>query len=174
MEPFAEIQQNAQLRQLFQATDDPNIANRPVVGKGSVITFAYTGQAGRAIHDPYPLVIVSGIYDKLLTGINCHYLTLPYIKSLVTANANNKNFSYANIRGDAYIVGAFRSYKRSGISQLKALNAGFLRSLLSVVRALDPGEIDQMREQIHQLLAEQYRQMNQPIAEPGPEQIPNQ
>lgn len=153
---------------------DPRIArlfNQPssqpskIPGKGSIVTFNYVGQSRYRIHDPYPLVIISDIFSDTLRGLNLHYCTLPYVQRIVSNFASNPQFSYAYIKNDDYIVGAFRSYKRSGMSQLKMLDTGFLKNLLTVVRALDVGEIDAIKNQIQELMREQ----NQPLAQPGPE-----
>jgi hypothetical protein len=151
------------VQQLFQSVPLPG-QTQPIqtVKKGSIIAFHYVGQTNHRIHDPYPLVLVSDIFVDMIRGVNLHYLTLPYVKGLVKTMANKPTFSYANIKGDHYIVGAFRSYKRPGISQLKMLDAAFLQKVLTVVRALDPGEIDIMRQQIHQMLTE--KQGSQPVA----------
>lgn len=160
-------QQNTPIQKLFNTVNEG--PGRNVIGKGDIVVFGYVSQQRNyQIHDPTPLVIVSDIFTDMIRGVNLHYLTLPYVKSLVMAHANNPNFSFRFISGDAYIVGAFRSYKRNGISQLKMLDANFLKNLLSVVRALDPGEIEQMREQVRQMIEQQMRQ---PSAEPGLEQI---
>jgi hypothetical protein len=152
-------------QQLFQAVPDAGkVQPSQVVGKGSIIAFHYVGQANRRINDPYPLVLVSDIFVDMVRGVNLHYLTLPYVKGLVTTMGNNRHFSYANIKNDRYIVGAFRSYKRTGISQLKMLDVDFLQKVLTLVRALDPGEIDYMRQQIHQMLLDE--QGKQPVAGP--------
>jgi len=152
-----------EIQQLFKATDLAT-SQGPIVGKGSIITFGYVGQTHRRIHDPYPLVLVSDIFTTLCVGINLHYLTLPYVKGIIKQFANNQQFSYELIKGDAYIVSAFRSYKRNGISQLKMLDSKFLQNLLRVVRALNPGEIEAMRSQIKNLMSQQI----QPSATPTP------
>ena len=156
---------NAGFQRLFTSLDTPQ---RSVVGKGQVVAFAYVGQQRNyRIHDPMPLVIVSDIFTDMIRGVNLHYLTLPYVRSIVTAHANNPNFSFQFISNDGYIVGAFRSYKRNGISKLRMLDIDFLKNLLTVVRSLEPGEIEQMREQVHQMILQEQRQ---PTATPGPEQ----
>jgi hypothetical protein len=144
---------NPQIGRLFNTAPQGSI-----VSKGSIIAFTYIGQTRHRTHDSYPLVLVSDIFSDSVRGINLHYLTLPYVKNLVFSMAGNSQFSYSFIKGDAYIVGAFRSYKRSGISQLRMLDTIFLKNLLTVVRALDPGEIEQMREQIRQIMQQQLRQ----------------
>lgn len=138
--------------QLTQRT--PNV---PIVKKGSIISFYYIGQTKRQIHDPYPLIIVSDMFTEMIRGVNLHYLTLPYVRNMVTTYAQ-KDFSYKYIKGDSYIVSAFRSYKRSGISQVRMLDVAFLKNLLSVVRALDVGEIDQMRQQIQNMMQQAPQQ----------------
>jgi hypothetical protein len=154
------------LEPLFKTITGPDQKTLKIVGKGSIITFQYVGQTKYRIHDPYPMVIVSDIFTEQIRGVNMNYLTLPYMKGLVMSYANNQRFSYAYIKGDQYIVGAFRSYKRAGISQLRMLDTGFLRDLLKVVRSLEPGEIEQMRAQVERLLQEG---INQPPAQEGPE-----
>jgi hypothetical protein len=154
------------LEPLFTTLKGQDRRTLKTVGKGSVITFNYIGQTKYRIHDPYPMIIVSDIFNEMIRGVNLNYLTLPYMKGLVVSYADNPRFSYTYIKGDQYIVGAFRSYKRAGISQLRILDTGFLRDLLKVVRSLEPGEIEQMRAQVERLLQEG---INQPPAQEGPE-----
>jgi hypothetical protein len=162
--------QNSPLNRLLYSVDNPFQVKVPVVGNGSVIAFNYVGQTRHRIHDPYPLVIVAKITQDMLFAVNLHYLTLPYVRSIVLAYANNPQFSFRFISNDAYISNAFRSYKRKGISDVRLLDIGFLKNLLTVVRALDPNEIEMMREQVHRQLMEQPEQ---PKAIPGPEVMPN-
>lgn len=154
-------EQNSSLNKLFNSITHPASQLQQVVGKGSIISFHYVGQTRHQIHDPYPVIIVSDVFTEMIRGVNLHYLTYPYMKSLITQYANNR-FSYAYIKGDSYIVGAFRSYKRNGISQLKMINKEFLSNVLTVSRALNVGEIEQMREQIRQML--ENNSPNQPMA----------
>lgn len=158
------VWQSPNMERVFQYVD---LRRRPTVGKGSVVTFNYIGQQRNyRIHDPTPVVVVSDVFRDMIRGVNTHYLTLPYVRMLVTNYADNPAFSFAHIRNDAYIVSAFRSYKRNGISQLMMLDTGFLKNLLTVVRSLDPMEIEQMRQQVHQMIQDQSRQAP---AQPGPE-----
>jgi hypothetical protein len=165
-------QLNAQnLGKLFQAIQWPksNISTPKIVQKGSIVNFHYIGQRNRPIHDPYPLVLVSDIFSDSIRGVNLNYLTLPYVKGLIV-NFMDKPFSYSNIKSDPYIAGdrgrpgAFRTYKRPGISQLRMMDGNFLRGLAAVSRSLDPNELDQIRAQIEQLIR---NQMQQPVAQPG-------
>ncbi len=121
------------------------------IGKGSLIYFNYLFWQ----HDPYPLLIVTGIFQNYISGINLHYLTFPYIKKILQpqinmANCDNRNFSYNNIRSVPYIVEAFRLYKRSGIKSLKALDCAFILNVMASVRSMDPNEIEMIRNQIKQ------------------------
>jgi hypothetical protein len=151
---------------LWQTT---NLQTSKLVHKGSIINFHYVGQRiGHQIHDPYPLVLVSDIFSDAIRGVNLNYLTVPYVKSMI-ANFLEKPFAYSSIKSDSYIVGAFRTYKRIGISQLRMMDSAFLRGVAAVSRSLNPNELDQIRMQIEELM--RY-QMNQPMAQPGPEQEP--
>jgi len=147
------------INNLFQAPQR-NPYQPQIVEKGSVIGFHYVGQTTHRINDPYPLVIVSDIWDDTIRGVNLHYLTLPTVRDVLKTYGGFKQFSYANVKQPAYIGGqtgvnlvrAFRSYKRAGITNLKMLDVQFLQQVLSVVRALDPGEIEAMRAQIRQMM----------------------
>lgn len=102
------------------------------INKGSLVTFSYLyHQPG---HDPTPLVIVTDIWRDFIRGVNLHYLTFNYITKLLQPNCENARFSYYNIKGDRYIVDAFRQYKRLGIRQIKKLDCTFLLKVLATVR----------------------------------------
>jgi hypothetical protein len=128
-----------------------------LIGEGSLVNFNYLFWK----HDPYPLVIVTRIYKFYISGINLHYLTFPYIKNILQGNCDNRGFSYNNIKGDQYIVNAFRTYKRSGIKRLKTLDCAFILNVLASVRTIDPQEVEKLR----QLVQEQLRRRAQPKAE---------
>ena len=141
-----------------------------VVHRGSIISFHYIGQrVGKQIHDPYPLVLVEGIFSTAIRGVNLNYLTVPYVKIMIDRFLE-KPFSYELVRADSYIVGgpnnpgAFRTYKRSGISQLRMMDSAFLRGVAAVSRSLDPNELDQIRMQIEEMMRYQLRQ---PAAQAG-------
>jgi hypothetical protein len=154
-------------QQLFQTLEwqGPGIPN--IVHKGSIILFSYAGQARNPIHDPYPLVMVTDIFTDMVRGLNLHYLTLPFLRNLITNYANRPDFSYRYIKNDSFLIASFRSYKRAGMSQIRILDVEFLKKLLQVVRALDVAEIEQIRQQVRQMLAQEVAQ---PRAEEGTEQ----
>lgn len=130
------------------------------ISRGSLIAFYYPNSWAKTpnvIHDPYPLIIVTDIWPSYVRGINLHYLTFPYIKSILQGNCGNTGFSYYNIRGDNYIKNAFRMYVRIGMRKVKKLDCDFLLTILGTMRSFAPGEIDNMRRYIQEQL---NRQMN--------------
>lgn len=170
-------QQIQQLGSLFKAIDYPTpvIPTPKIVHKGSIVSFHYMGQrVGKMVHDPYPLILVSDIFSDAIRGVNLNYLTVPYVKSMIDRFLE-RPFSYSLIKGDSYISGgkdnpgAFRTYKRNGISQLRMMDSGFLRGIAAVSRTLDPNELDQIRMQIEEMMK---FQINQPVAQAGEIQEP--
>lgn len=160
-------QQNQQLGTLWKNLDSRQQST--IAHKGSIISFHYVGQrVGKMIHDPYPLLLVSDIYSDAIRGVNLNYLTVPYVKSMISKFLE-KPFAYALIKGDNYVTGAFRTYKRTGISQLRIMDSDFLRGVAAVSRTLAPNELDQIRMQVEEML--KY-QINQPTAQPGEIQRP--
>ena len=133
------------------------------VNKGSLIVFNYIFH--KPGHDPYPLVLLTDVnYPQKnpihIRGVNLHYLTFPTIKKLLQPNVNNLGFSYANIKEDSYISGAFRQYRRTGIRQLKTLNTTFLLNVLASVRSFNPNEIEAIRKSVR----EQLQRLTNPSA----------
>lgn len=158
-----DIQLPSNISSLWQATDFVNRNTTRVVHKGSVINFFYTGQRRQPIHDPYPLVLVSDIFTDAVRGVNLNLLDAPYVTSLIRTYLDTP-FSYANIKNDNYIIDAFRTYKRGGISSLRMMDSNFLKGLAKVARSLDVNEIEQMRSQIESLIRQASQQ---PTAQPG-------
>jgi len=137
--------------------------NLTPVGKGSLVKFYYAGVPGKSvIHDHNPVVILysmkgKGTDQSVIRGVNIRYLTFPYIKHLLSPNANSNNcdnpsISYNNIKGDKYITDAFRSYKRVGIKRLRKLDCDFITSVLGGMRGFHPSEIDEMRQYVRDAL----------------------
>lgn len=122
------------------------------LGKGSLVVTKYDYWK----HDPYPLVLVSSIYsDQRLAGINLHYLTFRYVKSLVKAYCNNRAFGYQLIKGDKYIVNSFRTYKKSGLKQAKIIDCDFLLNVLGTARSYSPNEVEKIRQHVQNQLRQQ-------------------
>lgn len=147
------------LRQLFQpvgrnpVNPDRGVMSNYGIGKGSLISFNYTFWR----NDAYPLVVVSedNRMNGKLCGINLHYLTFPYIRQLLAMSANNPAFSYKSISGDEYVKRAYRSYKWTGVRQVKALDRRFLLQVMSMVRSYDPAEVQIIRRQVQEQIREQ-------------------
>lgn len=131
------------------------------VKKGSLITFNYTFYK----NDPYPLVIASRVnIGSKIWGINLHYLTFNYIKKTLS-NCDNPFFSYAgSIKGDSYLQNAYRSYKWSGIRQIKVLDCDVLLDTMGTVRSIDPAEVEIIRrnaeEQINKQINPKANEVN--------------
>ena len=147
----------------------PNPIN-PVIGRGSLCTFNYL--FAKPGHDPVPLVLITdpNYKDIYCRGINLHYLTFPTIKKLMfpapgQSICDNPQFTYQYIKGNEYIVSAFRQYKKKGIQSLKKLNCEFIVNAMSLSRSFDPNEIEAIRKSVR----EQIRRMANPIAEASDE-----
>lgn len=151
---------NPVVSRLFKAVGNKQpVTTNDIVKKGSLIAFGYTFWQ----HDPYPLLIVTDfIPGQRLRGVNLHYLTFPYIRNLLRVGANNAGFSYGNIRGDSYLVNAFRSYKPQGVQQIKMLDASFILTIMATVRSFDPTQIQTIRKAVQ----DQIRQEINPKAVP--------
>lgn len=118
------------------------------IQRGALTTFNYLYWK----HDPYPLVLCSGIYhDGKVAGVNLHYLTFKYIRYLIQQYCG-KAFSYPLIKGNNYIYNAFRTYKRDGLRMAKLLDCEFLMTLLGTVRSFRPSEIEAIREEVQRQL----------------------
>lgn len=119
--------------------------------RGDLIAFHYPfswAKKPNIIHDPYPLVIITDVWPSIIRGVNLHYLTFPYIRSILEPNCGNGNFVYSNIRADKYIASAFRVYYRQGVHNPKKLDCEFLLKVLSSVRRWSPDEIDRIKQDI--------------------------
>ena len=144
----------------------PSTVN-PTIGRGSLITFKYLFH--KPGHDPSPMVLVTDINYRGgdLRGLNLHYLTFPTIKKLLFPGpgqsiCDSPQFTYQYIKGNEYIVSAFRQYKRNGIESLKKLNCEFIVNALAISRSFDPNEIEAIRKSVR----EQIRRMVNPQAAP--------
>jgi hypothetical protein len=127
--------------------------------KGNLITFNYTFWK----HDPYPLVVISpppknptitfGIGH--LWGVNIHLLTFFDIKQLLRSS-KNPNFSYVNyVKGNNAIKRAYRSYKWSGIRQVKTLNYEFFLNIVGTIRNQDPADVEIVRKNVQEQIQQQ-------------------
>lgn len=141
------------VRQDVISNPNKRISSNFTIGKGSLISFNYAFYR----NDAYPLIIVSdnNKVGNKLCGINIHYLTFPYIKKLLAISANNPNFSYKSIGNDSFIKDAYRSYKKTGVRQVKVLDYKFLLNIMSMVRTYDPAEVQIIRKQVQEQIKRQ-------------------
>lgn len=142
---------------------------RPIVGRGSLITFNYLFH--KPGHDPQPLVMVTDVLPQYVRGINLHYLTFPVIKNLIypapgRSVCDSPEFTYEYIKKQSYIIRkAFRQYKRNGVDSLRKLNCDFIVTAMSITRSFDPNEIEAIRRSVR----EQIRRMANVQAGASPE-----
>lgn len=131
----------------------PSVLGNTGIRKGSLVSFNYVFWK----HDAYPLVIVSdnALAMGKLWGLNLHYMTFPYIRKLLSLSVNNPAFSYSSISDDDYMKKSFRSYKWSGVRQLKVLNHKFLLNIMGMVRSYDPAEVQIIRRQVREQISRQ-------------------
>lgn len=141
--PYATLPPSIQKMTTELRPDLSTIAN-----KGSLVTFFYNYWK----NDPKPLVIITDVFNDIIRGINLHYLTPAYIRVQLQQSCDNRSFSYANFKTDSYIVQAFRSYKRSGIQYLHKIDCSFLQQVLKVSRTINPAEVEQIRQKIHEMM----------------------
>jgi hypothetical protein len=133
---------------LFQ-TPTPAMGVSQYLTKGSLIVFKYSFW----MHDPYPLVIVSDyMFGIKIRGVNLHYLTYPIISNILGTVCTSKTFSYSNIKSNTYISSAFRTYKWSGISQVKRLDCNTLLKVISGVRSIDPSQTEAIKQSVQDQL----------------------
>lgn len=161
-----ENQPDPTVQNLLQQVNNPRAASQHI-GQGVLMAFSYSFWK----NDPYPLIIVSRVeYGKMIWGVNLHYLTFPYIKNLLSTQCNNPSFSYASIKGQNYIVNAYRSYKWAGIRQVRILDCSFLLTVMGLVRSFDPAEIEIIRRQIQEQVRQQINPTTRDIITPKPVQ----
>jgi len=155
---------------LFQTLDQCLRSNNamagpqsPVITKGSLVKFTYL--YAKPGHDQTPMVLVTDIWQSFIRGLNINYLTFPIIKGLLQQFGEQPTFSYGNIKGQEYILSAFRQYKRPGVSGIQKLNSPFLLNALACARSTDPNEVEAIRK----IIRDQIRQQTNPAAVPSEE-----
>lgn len=124
------------------------------VRSGALATFQYLFYK----HDPYPLVLITGIWaDNKIAGVNLHYLTLRYMRFLVNQYCG-RPFAYQSIKGDQFMKNSFRCYKRPGIRNLKLLDCEFLSTVVGKVRSFNPNELEAVRQYVQDQLKQKLGQ----------------
>lgn len=161
------IQQNPLFNKIF--TNPQSIiskSNENLLNRGGVLIFNYSYWK----HDPYPLIMISDyVLGIRIRGINLHYLTYPVISTILSQNCDNKAFSYSNISQNNYIKSAFRTYKWSGVRQIKKLDCKILLKMISGVRSLDPTQVQTIRQSIE----DQLQRTTNPNLENEPSMVPS-
>jgi len=126
---------------------------RSLVAKtGSLISFNYSLWR----NDPYPLIIVieNNLGKDKISGINLHYLTFRDIKDLIS-RAGKMGFSYKSVSDSRPFKSSYRSYKRSGVRQMKVLDPSYLMGVMGMVRTYDPADVQIIRRQVQEQLRRQ-------------------
>jgi len=147
------------LQQFFRPVGQDVIANparrmaKALVAKtGSLVSFNYAFWR----NDPYPLIIVieNTPGKDRISGVNLHYLTFRDIKELIS-RAGKMGFSYRSLAGSMTFKDSYRSYKRSGVRQMKVLDPEYLLGVMGMVRSYDPADVQIIRRQVQEQLKQQ-------------------
>lgn len=154
-----------------QPPKSPNLPFKKIiyrtVAKGALVNFNYMYWK----HDPYPLVIVTDVFQDRIRGVNLHYLTYRYMKGLLGNFCGKQDFSYRYIKHDKFIVNAFRTYKKQGIRQLKMLDCDVINSALMQVRSFNPKELEAIRQSIEKQLRTQLNPTAEQMAKQYKQEI---
>lgn len=120
-------------------------------------------------HDPNPLVLVTDVWGDKIRGVNLHYLTFKYVKSLLDQYCNKQLFGYSLVKHDQYIINAFRTYKKAGLRNLQLLDCDIINNQFKQQRKAykyNPQELKTIREMLR-------KQLND-AANPKAEELSNQ
>jgi hypothetical protein len=139
------------------SSPDQRMSQKFGIRRGSLVSFNYAFWR----NDPYPLVIVvdNELSGDKMSGINLHRLTFSSIRELIQ-RTYQMGFSYGSVSDNVSFRGAYRSYKRTGIRQVKVFDSKFLLRVISMVKSYDPAEVQIIRRQVQ----EQIRQQINPKA----------
>lgn len=139
------------------------------IAPGSLITFRYNFYH----KDPSPLCLVGRVSGGMVSGLNLHYLTFPYVKKLVSTYCG-KNFQYQLIKGNKYITNAYRSYKAEGRKNVQILDCDFLMGVLGSVKSFKPTELEAIRNSVQKQLQEKLHPTSDDVAKQFQQQVRNQ
>jgi hypothetical protein len=87
-------------------------------------------------------------------GVNLHYLTFRDIRDLI-GRAGKMGFSYRSVSDSRPFRDAYRSYKRTGVRQMKVLDPSYLLGVMGMVRNQDPADAQIVRRQVQEQLRQQ-------------------
>lgn len=132
------------------------------IGPGSLVVFNYLYWK----HDAQPMVLVSGTYPrtKTIAGLNMHYFTYKYAKSILNMFGGKAGFGYRNISGNSYVASAFRSYKMAGVRNVRALDMNILKDILNKVRSYNQADQERIRNEVRSQLNQQVNQSADDLA----------
>jgi hypothetical protein len=118
------------------------------IKQGSIIAFKYDFFK----NDPYPTIIVTKITPQYICGLNIHVLTFYNIKTLLSKNkinaCENPAFNYNLVKGNGYIIKAFRKYKKAGMRSVKIFDCDSFMTLIGIPRIVNPKEAKIIRTNI--------------------------
>lgn len=140
--------------QLWQPAQLPSVQRSAVtpIGRGSLVRFYYAFH--KPGHPAFPTVLISKMDASYMWGVNIQYLLDSEIKKLLKdlGGCGNTGFSYANFKGDEYIMKGFRQYKIAGIDRnfLRQIDCSLLVQIMDKYRRLDPQEIENIRQTVRQ------------------------
>jgi len=86
-----------------------------------------------------------------------HYVTFPIAKKLVLS-LKNAPVAYEAVKGEQMLKNAYRSYKKSGLTIIKAIDLKFLITIADQMRSFDPGEIEKIRQDVQNQLLQKVNQ----------------
>jgi hypothetical protein len=137
--------------------------NNQVLRRGMLIAFQYRWMK----HDPTPLVLISETcppnctdtrVNGTISGLNMHYLTFKYVKWLINSYCEKSGFGYGLYKGNQYILGSYRSYRKDGRRQIKSVDCKSLLDILGGIRSYKPSEVEAMRKQVQEQLRQRMQQ----------------
>jgi hypothetical protein len=100
------------------------------------------------------IVIENNPGKNKISGINLHYLTFRDIRDLI-GRAGKMGFSYRSVSESRPFRDAYRSYKRTGVRQMKILDPSYLLGVMGMVRSFDPADAQIVRKQVQEQLKQQ-------------------
>lgn len=132
------------------------------VGRGSLISFQYpvsmAVMPGYQIRDIKPMLIIANIGQRYISGVNLHYLTLPYLRAIILNHGGDQNFSwYGRVRADEYLAQSYRLYVRRGMHRPKVLDVEWLKKVLFEVQTFDPNQLKAIRDNIQKQIQQRLQ-----------------
>lgn len=129
--------------------------NNKIAG-GTVVSFLYLNYH----HDPYPVIIISGVSSKRIFGINLHYLPFNIFRTLLRKWGDNPVFNYENVvKNHNFLKKAFRSYNYEFIRNAKKVNWKTIIQAMTVLRKYPQNEIVKLQKMVDKQILTQNPQL---------------